>query len=140
MPTVQQTYFATGVVRNDLLSPQQFYRDVAPLELARGDSAKVRVKVYKTDGTVQDLTGLTIRAAARPRVPAGAAVALTLTGTVVGLATAGDFDLIFTAAATTALARGDYLWDAVLLDDQVPANVTRLFLLSPLKIVDGVAS
>lgn len=136
---VQQLYFVVGVVRDDTLANQIFSPAAAPLQVAIGDAVRVRVKIYNSDGTSPNITGLVARAAVKPSAPAGAAASLVVTGAAFDAAN-GVVDFVLTAAATAVLAVGNYFWDAILIDGSVPANVSRIVVRSAFIVVDSVAS
>lgn len=127
-----------GVVVDQTLSPQQFYADSTPIRVSRSEAVKVRLVVYKSDGTRQDLSevGLGVFLGVKPRFPRGVAALFTVQADLVDAAN-GVCEVELTSALIATLDPDSYEWDALIVDGE--GTPTRIVLLSSLTVDDGVA-
>src|SRR3989304_1822511 len=91
------------------------------LTIYRGDSAEWEFAVLKADGTVQDITGATLRWMAKARVDdldAAAKIIATTANAKCVLTTplAGLCEVRLVPSDTDTLALGTYLWDLQIRD------------------------
>lgn len=135
---ISHVVFVVGVVVDQTLSPQQFYADATPIRISRGEAVKVRLVVYKSDSTRQDLSevGLAIALGVKPRTPRGAEALFTVLADIVD-AVNGVCEVEITSALTLELDPDTYEWDVLLTDGE--GTPTRLVLLSSLTVDDSAA-
>lgn len=135
---VEHVVFVAGVVVDQTLDPQQFYADSTPIRVSRGEAVRVRLVVYKSDGTRQDLSevGLGVFLGVKPRFPRGVTALFTVQATLVDAAN-GVCDITLTSALIATLDPDSYEWDVLVVDGA--GTPTRVVLLSSLAVDDGVA-
>ena len=95
----------------------------ANLLIEQGSTFEIAIKIFASDDTPRDLTGLTVNAQLRRNYNSRQAVDFTVE---IITPTDGEFKLKLTANQTQALRPGRYVYDVEVVDDTVaPIVVAR---------------